>query len=82
MGCARFSLDLPAIRLSVTPYTPQSPQVEGAGQQGPFGSDVAQTTQQEPPYSLLLLDDPEDGFDQVLSPFERSTSLLRGIQAR
>ena len=25
--------------------TPQSPQVEGSGQQGPFRSDVAQTTQ-------------------------------------
>ena len=34
---------------SGTPHAPQSPQVEGGGQQGPFGSDVANTSQQEPP---------------------------------
>ena len=37
------------IRMPGTPDTPQSPQVEGGGQQDPFRNDVAQTTQQEPP---------------------------------
>ena len=37
------------IRTPGTPATPQSPQVEGGGQQDPFRSDVVQTTQQEPP---------------------------------
>ena len=60
-GCAIYATD---------------PQVEGGGQQGPFGSDVANTPQQEPSHPSLLFDDPEDGFDQVLSPFERRTGLL------
>ena len=41
----RYGVILP----SGTPYAPQSSQVEGGGQQGPFGSDVANTLQQEPP---------------------------------
>ena len=66
------------IRSPGTPDAPQSPQVEGGGQQCPFGSDVAQTTQQEPSQPLLLLDDSEDGFHQLLSLLERRSGLVCG----
>ena len=58
------------------PYTPQSSQVEGSGQQGPFGSDIVNPTQQEPSYPLLLFDDPEDRFNQLLSHLEGGLSFL------
>ena len=41
-------LEVRVIRSPDTPYTPQSPQVKGGCQQGPLGSDVVHTTQQEP----------------------------------
>ena len=61
---------------SGAPCTPRSPQVEGCGQQFPFGSDIVNPTQQEPSRLLLLLDDSEDGFDQLLSHLESYLSFV------
>ena len=43
-----------------------------------MGSDVANTSQQEPSNPLLLLDGPEYGFHQLLSPLERPAGLVCG----
>ena len=49
------------------PYLPEGAQVEGCGQRRPFDRHVGKAAQQEPPNSLLFLDDSEDRFDQLLS---------------
>ena len=54
---------------SGAPYAPQSPQVEGSGQQSPFGRRHCQSHATEI-FALPVFDDPEDGFDQLLSPLE------------
>ena len=74
-------LEIRIIRPPGTPCTPQSPQVEGGSQQGPFGSDVANTSQQEPPYHLLLFDEPKDGFDQLFPLLSADRTPAVAIQA-
>ena len=66
---------------SVTPHVrpgppdaPEGAQVEGRGQQRPFGRDIGDVAQQEPAACLLVFDDPEDRLDQPLPALIRTGS--------
>ena len=64
------------------PHSPKGSQVERRGQYGPLGRHVCQTSQEEPPAPLLLLDNPEHRLDQLLPQLVRLFSCRGAIQAR
>ncbi len=53
------------------PHSPKGSQVERRGQYGPLGRHVCQTSQEEPPARLLLLDNPEHRLDRLLPQLVR-----------
>ena len=60
------------------PHSPKGSQVERRGQYGPLGRHVCQTSQEEPPARLLLLDNPEHRLDRLLPQLVRRFSCRGG----
>ena len=60
------------------PHSPKGSQVERCGQYGPLGRHVCQTSQEEPPARLLLLDNPEHRLNQLLPQLVRLFSCRGG----
>ena len=60
------------------PHSPKGSQVERCGQYGPLGRHVCQTSQEEPPARLLLLDNAEHRLNQLLPQLVRLFSCRGG----